>query len=163
MIVIGNLPPKGADLRAELAALQRKRVSQALSRTGGDADKASRLLRITRLDLMRLEASLAERDARRGKMPEPDAGALPRIADGVEFVSRAVIRRYTSEGKSIKWIAARLGTNPYLVERVVREHRRAEIIRLDAAKLSPKAIAVRLGAPLDEVRGVLAAASEGAR
>ena len=54
------LPPDGVDLRAELDALQSARVSQALAQAGGDLAAAARLLRMSRLDLMRLEARLSE-------------------------------------------------------------------------------------------------------
>jgi hypothetical protein len=122
-----TLPPDGIDLRAELVALQRTRVRQALEQSRGDLAGAARLL-----------------------------GMSPRIAGGVEFVSAAAIRRYAADGYSEREIYKRLGCNPYLVEKVLREQTERKIWSLDRDKgLSPHSIAARLRLPISRVRRVL--------
>jgi hypothetical protein len=152
--IIADLPPRGIDLRAEVLILQRTRLRQALAAAKGDVDRAAKLLRVTPLDLLRLEERFAKGASKRGA--EPDASSIPRIAGGLQLVSRAAICRYSAEGKDVKTIARLLGCNRYLVEKVVVEFRKSEIIRLDRDEdLSPKEIALRLRAPLAEVRSVL--------
>lgn len=155
-----DLPPKGIDLRAELQSLQRARVRQAMERADGDAAKAARLLRLPLLDFMRLSARTAESASRRGARTDLDARVVPRIAGGVEFISRAAIERYAAEGIDPKEIARRLGCNPYLVEKVLREWRQREIVKLDAEHYSPREIALRLRTTLSDVRAVLAMADQ---
>jgi hypothetical protein len=152
-----RLPPEGIDLRAELVALQSARVRQALGQACGDYGKAARLLRMSRLDLVRLETQLAGDGT--SLLAPPDPRGIPRIAGGVEFISAAAIRRYAAEGLDEKEIARTLGCNGFLVEKVLREQTEAEIVRLDSVeKLAPKAIALKLRIPISRVRRVLVAA-----
>lgn len=148
-----TLPPDGIDLSAELVALQRTRVRQALEQSRGDLTGAARLLGMSPLDLARLAARLAEP----GDSPPPvDEPPVPRIAGGVEFVSAAAIRRYAADGYSEREIRKRLGCNPYLVEKVLREQTERQIWSLDRDKgLSPQSIALRLRLPISRVRRVL--------
>jgi two-component system response regulator PilR (NtrC family) len=44
---LGNLPPDGLDLEALLAHIEKKLLSEALRRTGGNRTEAARLLRIS--------------------------------------------------------------------------------------------------------------------
>lgn len=155
-----DLPPKGIDLRAELQTLQRARVRQAMERAGGDAAKAARLLRLPLIDFMRLSARTAESASRRGRRPELDVRVVPRIADGVEFISRAAIERYAAEGVDAKEIARRLGCNRHLPDKVIREWRQREIVKLDREHYSPREIALRLRTTLADVRTVLALADQ---
>lgn len=155
-----DLPPRGIDLRAELQALQRARVRQAMERASGDTAKAARLLRLPLLDFMRLAARNAESASRRGRRPELDERVVPRIAGGVELVSRAAIERYAAEGVGVKEIGRRVGCNQYLAEKVVREWRQREIVALDAEHYSPREIALRLRTTLAEVRATLALADQ---
>lgn len=159
-----DLPPDGIDLRAELVALQSARLRQALDQAGGDYTGAARLLRMSRLDLARLEARLAgEAHNAEPSLDDLDASRIPRIAGAVEFFSAKVIKQYAAEGKGEKTIASLLGCNVFLVERVLREQTQAEIVRLDREeKLEPKAIADRLGIAISRVRRVLLAAEPGA-
>lgn len=161
-----DLPPDGIDLRAELVALQSARLRQALDQAGGDYAAAARLLRMSRLDLARLESRLAgEAHAITAEpsLDDLDASRIPRISGAVEFFSARVIKQYAAEGVGERAIASRLGCNPYLVERVLREQTQAEIVRLDREeKLEPKAIADRLGIAVSRVRRVLLAAEPGA-
>jgi DNA-binding CsgD family transcriptional regulator len=150
-----DLPAKGIDLRAELQALQRERVRQAMERAGGDAAKAARLLRLPLLDFMRLAARAAESASKRGRRPDLDARIVPRVSGAVEFISRAAIVRYAAEGVDVREIARRLGCNRYLAEKAVREWREGEIVKLDAEHYSPKEIALRLRIALADVRTVL--------
>jgi hypothetical protein len=149
-----TLPPDGIDLRAELVALQRTRVRQALEQSRGDLAGAARLLGMSPLDLARLAARL-DGDAPRSP-PPVDEPPVPRIAGGVEFVSAAAIRRYAADGYSEREIYKRLGCNPYLVEKVLREQTERKIWSLDRDKgLSPHSIAARLRLPISRVRRVL--------
>jgi hypothetical protein len=159
------LGPDGVDLRAELDALQSARVSQALEQTGGDVARAAKLLRMTRLDLLRLEERLAAgRAPTRAGRPrfEPPpvdglaASAIPRIVGGVELISAAAIRRLAVEGFTERQIAARMGCNPYAVEKVLREETARKVLALDAERIAPSDIASRLQLPLALVRRILA-------
>lgn len=171
--VMSTLPENGVDLRAELARYQDWMIDQALIRTLGNKAKAARLLglkRTTLVEMLNARGRILPAPAQPTE-PEPDDDepktsphatrmpTLPRIVGGVERISAAVIRRYAIEGLDEKQIARRLGCNPFLVEKVLREQTAAEIVRLDREeKLTPKAIAVRLRIPLPRVRGVLSAA-----
>lgn len=158
------LPPDGIDLRAELADLQSARVRQALEQADGELGQAARLLRMSRLELLRLEARLILDDAPPPATPDPPT--LPRISDGVALISAAAIRRYADEGRNERWIASQLGCNPFMVEKVLRERTAAEIVRLDREeRLAVDAIAAKLRIPRTRVRHVLRAAdaSEQAR
>jgi hypothetical protein len=150
------LPPEGVDLRAELVDLQSARVRQALEQSGGDLARAARLLRMSRLDLMRLEARIADGT---GAPPAPDPidpGNAARIAGGVEFISAAAIRRYAVEGLDERAIASRLGCNVFIVEKVLREQVEASVRRLDAEEQLPVAeIAAALRIPRARVRHIL--------
>lgn len=157
------LPEGGIDLRAELVTLQRARVRQALEKTSGDLAGAARLLRMTRTELVRLESRLTEGDptlpaTRPPGEPELDVRIASRIVGGIEVVSAAVIRRLDAEGLDASEIVRRVGCNPFIVERVLREQKRAEILRLDRdEKLKPSEIAGRLRLPVARVRAVLVA------
>jgi len=160
-----KLPPDGIDLRAELAALSGARVRQALDQAAGDYGQAARLLRMSRHELLRLEARLAdgEPNAAERRVGALDPHTIPRIAGGVEFISAAAIRRYAAEGHDEKAIASLLGCNLFLVEKVLRAQTAAEIMRLDREeKLTPKQIAERLRLPINRVRRVLVAHDLGA-
>jgi RNA polymerase sigma factor for flagellar operon FliA len=120
-----TLPEEGVDLRAELVAYQSELVAQALARSGGNRAAAARLLRVSPLELTRMEAK-----ARRPcigalpALPAPStrvpAADMPQIRGGLEVISRAAIRRMTAEGLTPGQIASRLGVNPYVVEKVQR-------------------------------------------
>lgn len=159
-----ELPPDGVDLRAELGALQSARVSQALAQSGGDLTRAARLLRMTRLELLRLESCLTgdpRARPRRRQEPDPDeldASHIPRIAGGVQVVSAAAVRRLAADGYTERQIATRLGCNPYIVEKVLREDTERAVRRLDEQKRSPSDIARELRLPLARVRRILEAA-----
>jgi len=134
------LPPNGVDLRAEVAAHQRSRVEQAMTRAGGDPGEAARLLRVSALELARLQAgpvrsTSAERAAagtgRTGSRvngsrqtgatpPPPPDDKVGRIERGVEVISSAAIRRLATDGFTERQIANRLGCNPFVVEKVLR-------------------------------------------
>jgi hypothetical protein len=161
--VSAALPPEGIDLRAELVALQSVRVRQALEQAGGDLARAARLLRMSRLDLMRLEARLADGsvigDRRSAPEPAIDPSTVSRVAGGVELISAAAIRRYAAEGFDEKTIAARLGCNVFIVEKVLREQTEAAVRRLDAeGRASVAEIAAALRIPRVRVRRILKAA-----
>lgn len=154
------LPPDGVDLRAELDALQSARVSQALAQAGGDLGAAARLLRMSRLDLMRLEARLSEPPrspgGRRRREPRPpETTAFPRIERGVEFVSAAAIRRLSVDGLTERQIARKLGCNPFIVEKVLREQTATEVRRLVGEGIGASDIASTLRLPLSRVRQIL--------
>lgn len=162
---LAALPPDGVDLRAELNALRAARVRQALEQSSGDLSQAARLLRMSRLDLMRLEALDGAEPAppprgrrRQAAAPSPlGVASVGRIAAGVELISAAAIRRLAADGLDARKIAARVGCNHYLVERVLRRHTESEMRRLDGEGLSLRAIAIKLGLPLARVRRFLAA------
>lgn len=155
------LPEGGVDLKAELVALTRARVRQALEKTSGDLAGAARLLRMARGELVRLEARITDADstlpaARAPGEPELDVHAVSRIVGGVEVISAAVIRRLAAEGLDEAEITRRVGCNPFIVERVLREQKSTEILRLDRdEKLKPREIAARLKLPIQRVRAVL--------
>jgi hypothetical protein len=142
MSVEHPLPFEGVDLRAELAAHQRSRVEQALARTKGNLAEAARLLRMTPLELARLQAAAralppiprpvtSTTASRRPGRPlqavrrvsvatvEAVAGAS-RIDRGVEVISGPAIRRFAADGLNERQIAKRLGCNPFVVEKVLR-------------------------------------------
>jgi DNA-binding CsgD family transcriptional regulator len=151
------LPPNGIDLRAELDALRSARVSQAMAQSGGDVGRAARLLRMSRRDLLLLEARLARGGpsaSSEGAEPKLDA-SLPRIERGVEFVSAAVIRGLHADGLTQRRIAERLGCNPYLVEKVLRKDTENEVRRLAGEGRSASDIADALRLPLTRVRRIL--------
>lgn len=157
------LPPDGVDLRAELDALQSARVSQALERSGGDMARAAKLLRMTRLDLLRLEQRLSGRDEVGRARPRfeppplgPTAALIPRIQDGVEFVSAAAVRRLAEDGLTERQIASRVGCNAFIVEKILREDTERRVRELDAERIAPSDIASRLRVPLARVRRILA-------
>lgn len=148
------LPPEGIDLRAELAELGSARVRQALEQSAGDYARAAKLLRMRAGELIRLESRLA--GAPDPREPAINLDNVSRISGGVERISAAVIRRLAADGLDERAIAGRIGCNPWLVERVLREQRAREIERLDRdEKLSPKQIAERLRLPINRVRNVL--------
>lgn len=159
------LPPDGIDLRAELVALQSARIRQALDLAGGDYGRAARLLRMSRLDLARLETRLESEGAGVAHVtcgasncagPHLEPRDIPRIANGVEMISAKAIRTYAAEGLGERAIARRLGCNVYVVEKVLREQSEAEIVRLDREeKLAPNAIAERMRVPRSRVRQIL--------
>lgn len=155
------LPEGGVDLKAELVALTRARVRQALEKTSGDLAGAARLLRMGRGELVRLESRITDGDpapyaARATGEPELDWRTASRIVGGVERISAAVIRRLAAEGLDEAEITRRVGCNPFIVERVLREQKSAEILRLDRdEKLKPSEIAARLKLPIQRVRAVL--------
>lgn len=164
---IGELPVDGVDLRSELLELQRARVSQALARAAGDLGVAAGLLRMKRLDLVRLESRLAAAMPSNGDAPrrgEPELGVQPetvnRIAGGVEYVQAAVIRRLKAEGLDERKIATRLGCNPYLVERVLREQTEREVLRLDGEGATVHEISAATHVPLGRIRNILLARSD---
>jgi hypothetical protein len=160
------LPPDGIDLRAELDALQSARVSQALAQSSGDLAQAARLLRMSRLELLRLEERLAGRAPEafgRRREPEPDVTPIPRIEGGLEIVSAAAIRRLAADGFTERQIGARLGCNPYIVEKVLREDIERDVRRLDAEGRSVTEIAVALRLPFSRVRGILVRAHAAGR
>lgn len=167
LVAGAGLPADGVDLRAELFELQRARVSQALARAAGDLGFAARLLRMTRLDLVRLESRLAAAmpsgDAPR-RRPEPELAVRPenvnRIADGIEYVSAAAIKRLRAEGKSERAIATALGCNPYIVERVLREQTEREVLRLDREGATVHEISAATRVPLGRVRRILSRSDE---
>lgn len=146
---IAELPPEGVDLRAELIAWQAARMGQALVQAGGDLTEAARLLRMTRLELLRMEARIAP------VVPPIDPESIPRLAGGVEFISAAAIKRYAIEGLTDRQIARRLGCNHFLVEKVLRAEVGNEVRRLDGEGLSAREIALRLRLTLARVRGHL--------
>lgn len=157
------LGPEGVDLRAELDALQSARVSQALEQTGGDLSRAAKLLRMSRLDLLRLEARLAAARAPGAAPPrfEPplvDASAIPRIESGVEFVSAAAIRRLDAEGYTERQIAGHLGCNAYLVEKVLREATERKVHELVAAGAALLDIQRETRVPLPRLRRMISKA-----
>lgn len=151
------LPHDGVDLRAEIDALQRARVRQALERARGNLGEAARLLRVTRSDLSRMQERIA--GAKRAR-PGVDPESIPRIAGGLELVSAAVIRRYAAEGLSERQIAKRLGVNVFLVERCLERHTASEVERLDAEGLSFKAIALKLRITIQRVASFVKAADD---
>jgi DNA-directed RNA polymerase specialized sigma24 family protein len=156
-----SLPRDGIDLRAELEALKCARVRQALERTGGDLAAAARLLRMSRVDLLRLEARIEANGApeasagRRRKATESEPIDVARIAGGVEFVSARAIVRLARDGMPEKQIARRMGCNPYLVERVLRRQRESAARALDADGLSVREIAARLRQPASRIARIL--------
>lgn len=111
------LPPEGIDLRAELADHQRSRIEQALARTEGDRTQAAKLLRVSPLELTRLQWVTPA--GQRGPQ-DVTYDDLPRLDRGVERISAAVIRRFAAEGLTERQIAGRLGCNQYVVEKVLR-------------------------------------------
>jgi hypothetical protein len=119
------LPPDGLDLRAELAAHQRALVEQALAQAGGDLGLAAKLLRVTPLELTRLNAGASALTpypvAKQTRSPKEERDAdMSRIDRGVELISRAAIRRLHAEGRTPRQIAQRLGVNPFVIEKVLR-------------------------------------------
>jgi hypothetical protein len=145
--VVHPLPGEGVDLRAEVAAHQRSRVEQAMTRAGGDLGEAAKLLRVTPLELARLVPGAApaaasgspaastkpaapSRPSRSSLGPRPSLtttltraerdALIPRIEGGIERISAAVIRRLAAEGMSEQRIASRLGCNPHVIEKVLR-------------------------------------------
>jgi hypothetical protein len=159
-----KLPPDGVDLRAELAAHGTARVRQALSQAGGDYGGAARLLRMSRNELVHFEARLAGGDPNGPDrhVGVPDSTNVGRIAGGVEFISAAAIKRLHTDGYDEKAISRRLGCNPFLVEKVLREQTEQRIVELDrdgldGKKLSPRDIALELRLPVSRVRRVLVA------
>lgn len=163
------LPEGGIDLRAELVTLQRARMRQALEKSGGDLARAARLLRMSRAELVRLESRLTDGDstlpaARGPGDPQAiDPSSISRIVGGVERISAAVIRRLADEGLDETAITNRVGCNPFIVEKVLRDRTKREIERLDRdEKLTPKQIADRLRIPINRVRRVLVAHDIGA-
>jgi hypothetical protein len=157
------LPEGGVDLKAELVALTRARVRQALEKKGGDLAAAARLLRMSRGELVRLEARITDGDstlpaARAPGEPEVDVRTVSRIVGGVERISAAAIRRLAAEGHDDTEIVRRTGVNAFVVDKVLREMKSAEIVRLDRdEKLKPREIAARLKLPIQRVRAVLVA------
>jgi hypothetical protein len=156
------LPPDGIDLRAELDALQSARVGQALAQAGGDVGRAAQLLRMSRLELMRLEARLSGPSPgplgrRRFEPLAPPAApsVFPRIDRGVELISAAVIRGLSAEGYTERQIARRLGCNVFIVEKALREQTEGEVRRLDAEGRDRGDIASTLRLPLSRVRRIL--------
>lgn len=148
------LPPDGVDLRAEIVALQTARVRQALERSGGDAGRAARLLRLTRSDLSRIRERVAP------ARPDADPSEIERISGGLALVSATVIRRFAAEGLSERQIAKRLGCNVFLVERCLERHTASEVERLDAEGLSFKAIALKLRITIQRVASFVKAADD---
>jgi hypothetical protein len=120
------LPADGVDLRHELAEHQRSRVEQALARAKGDTALAAKLLRVTPLDLVRMQAGHISAAGAKSSAPgkerrEPlSVSDLPRIERGLEVISRAAIRRLHAEGRTPAQIAARLGVNHFVIEKVLR-------------------------------------------
>ena len=152
------LPEEGIDLLLAIRQYQRSFVAQALHRAHGNRDAAAKLLRVTPLDLARLEAGARVSVRPPGpimKQPHetPDesvtpvspvcVGALPslphrphpplqppqrrvpvedmpRLDQGIERISRAVIRRLDADGLTPRQIASRLGVNAYVIEKVLR-------------------------------------------
>lgn len=127
-----DLPPEGIDLRAEITALQSRRVAQALARADGDATVAAKLLRVTRLDLARMQAGVSamawSRSTPKPAPVQPDE--VPNIRGGVEVITRAAVRRLHHEGRTPDQIAKRLGVNAYAIEKILRAE--AEIAKCGA-------------------------------
>jgi len=162
------LPEGGIDLRAELVTLQRARMRQALEKSGGDLARAARLLRMSRAELVRLESRLTDDSTLPAASAPGDPGTIDpssvsRIVGGVERISAAVIRRLADEGLDETAITNRVGCNPFIVEKVLRDRTKREIERLDRdEKLTPQQIADRLRIPINRVRRVLVAHDLGA-
>jgi hypothetical protein len=79
-----------------------------------------------------------------------------RVSGGVELISAKAIRQYAADGHSERWIARRIGCNPYFVEKVLREQTEAAITRLSQIdKLGPHAIAAKLRLPCSRVQRFL--------
>lgn len=157
------MPPDGVDLRAELDALQSARVSQALEASKGDLTQAAKLLRMSRLDLLRLEQRLADARGPRGRKRPPrfepppiEQTEIPHVRNGVEYVSAAAIRRLATEGKSEKEITRLLGCNPYAVEKVLREETERRVRELAARDVPLVEICHELQLPPVRVRRILA-------
>lgn len=156
MNAVRVLPPEGTDLRAELVELQAALVEQAMQRAGGDRSAAAKLLRITPLELVRMQANPAalarqlgpvmkqsnEAPPRSRPVGVPAAavalapGDLPRCEQGVERISRAVIRRLDAEGLTPRQIANKLSVNPFVVEKVLRME--AEAMRKCGPRPAPE-------------------------
>lgn len=155
------LPPDGIDLRAELDALQSARVGQALAQAGGDVGRAAQLLRMSRLELMRLEARLSATPGPVGRRrfeplaPPAAPSVFPRIDRGVELISAAVIRGLSAEGHTERQIARRLGCNVFIVEKALREQTESEVRRLDGEGRDASDIASVLRLPLSRVRRII--------
>lgn len=151
MAVGHPLPPEGVDLRAELADHQRSRVEQALARAQGDLNAAAKLLRVTALDVARMQAGHiaaagAKQAQKRGpaQPTEVKLGEISRIERGVEVISAAVIRRLHAEGRSSVQIARRLGCNHMTVEKVLRMETERAVRELHADGVTPSEIVTRL-------------------
>lgn len=152
------LPSGGIDLRSELVELASARVRQALAQSDGDYALAAKLLRMRPAELVRLESRLLAGGPSAAAIDVVNLGNVSRFAGGIEHISAAAIRRLAAEGLDERAIAKRMGCNPFVVERVLREQTRREIERLDREeKLSPKQIAARLQLPINRVRSVLVA------
>jgi hypothetical protein len=153
------LPPNGIDLRAELEALESARVSQAMAQSGGDVGRAARLLRMSRRDLLLLEARLAavKPPGAFGGRPEAelDATNISRFEGGVEIIQAAGIRRLAADGLTQRQITARLGCNPFLVEKVLRADTENAVRRLSGEGRSASDISDALRLPLTRVRRIL--------
>ena len=155
MTVSHPLPAEGIDLRAELAEHQRSRIAQALVRAEGDSTAAAKLLRLTPLELVRMQAGhIAVAATRQGVQTQSkrtlvglgvERGDIPRIERGVEMISVAVIKRLRAEGLEPEQIARRLGCNHFVVEKVLRIETERAVRRLRAEGLEPIEISRRLG------------------
>jgi DNA-binding CsgD family transcriptional regulator len=160
--ICGVLPPDGVDLRAELAEIETARVRQALDRTRGDITAAARLLRMTRLDLIRLESrtrtiepSVPPPAAPAPVFPAPTTTPGTRLSGGVFVISAAAVLQLAAEGLDEKQIARRLECNVYLVEKVLRAERDRSVRRLAGDGYSTREIAAALGLTLKRVTLVL--------
>lgn len=163
MAIVHPLPPDGVDLRAELAEHQRSRVEQALAHAQGDLDGAAKLLRLTPLELVRLQAGhIAVSRVRPApvKVATVKHDEIPRIERGVEFISAAAIRRLRAEGRSPHQIANRLGCNPFVVEKVLRIETERAVRKLRAEGVAPREISGRLGVTAAVVDSALRAEPE---
>lgn len=163
---IQDLPAGGIDIRAELAELVATRMQQALERTRGDMPAAAKLLRTTRLELLRLTARIegGGEPTPRGRAKEAarrqvESVDVSRIAGGVELISAKVITRLAAEGVKPKDIGLRLGVNPYAVERALRLAFERRCRELDAAGKSVRDIARALRVPPARVARVLSPAT----
>jgi hypothetical protein len=117
------LPPDGVDLRAELAAHQRRRLEQALAMAQGDAFLAAKLLRVSPLDIARMRSGTSVVAWQRSRPARANQATddLPRIEGGREVMSRAGIKRLAGEGYNARQIADRFGVvNEYAIEKILR-------------------------------------------
>lgn len=180
--VMSTLPEEGINLRVELVRYQDWMIEQALIRTQGNKSQAAKLLGLKRTTLVMMLTTKgrllpsAELEAAPGAIDgdgEPpttvrrrEETAVPRVGDvdvrnighiaqGVEMISAAAIRRYAADGLTRRQIANRLGCNPYIVDRVLREHLQRQVVALDEQGIAPSAIAQQLGCSLADVRSAL--------